>query len=311
MILNVPEHLLKSHQFAPSMRKIIIYSLALFCYGHLYGQNFFDDVDETVIRADNSDRWIVPDAYRTLTLELDELADYLGKAPNRNATETLTLAVPMPDNTIEEFEIQFSPIMDEALSAQLPAVSTYFGRGITNPSATIYLDLTPKGFHGMILRGTGGAIFIDPYYNNNTQYYLSYYKADFDATANHETWSCELSTSKSDTGNLRSDTELPAPSSGSRSSAPVTLKTYRLAVAATAEYTSFHGGTVNAGLEAIVTAINRVSGIYETELGIKFELVANNNLLVYTNTATDPYTCLLYTSPSPRDATLSRMPSSA
>ena len=25
----------------------------------------------------------------------------------------------------------------------------------------------------------------------------------------------------------------------------------------------------------------------------------------------DPYTCLLYTSPSPRDATLSRMPSSA
>ncbi len=272
------------------MKKIIIYTLALFCYGHLYSQDFFNDVDETVIRADNSDRWIIPEAYRTLTLDLDKLADYLGKAPDRNESETLRLAVPMPDNTIEEFEIQFSPIMEEGLSAQLPSVSTFFGRGITNPAATIYLDLTPKGFHGMILRGTGGAVFIDPYFNNNTQYYISYYKADFDATANHEAWSCELRTTKSDTGNLRSDTELPAPSSSSRSRAPVTLKTYRLAVAATGEYTAYHGGTVNAGLAAIVTAINRVSGIYETELGIRFELIANNNLLVYTNAGTDPYT---------------------
>ena len=31
----------------------------------------------------------------------------------------------------------------------------------------------------------------------------------------------------------------------------------------------------------------------------------------YMNMKMQPYTCLLYTSPSPRDATLSRMPSSA
>ncbi len=272
------------------MKKLIIYSLVLCCYGSLYSQDFFSDVDETVIRAENNEPWIIPEAYRSLSLDLDKLANYLEKAPTREESETLVLAIPMPDNTIEEFAIQLSPIMEEDLSAQLPAISTYFGRGITNPAATIYLDLTPKGFHGMILRGTGGAIFIDPYYDNNTQYYISYYKKDFDATANHEAWSCELSTDKSDTGNLRSDSELPSPSSGSRSSTPVTLKTYRLAVAATGEYTAFHGGTVSSGLAAIVTAINRVSGIYETELGIRFELVANNDQLVYTNAATDPYT---------------------
>ncbi len=272
------------------MKKIIIYSLVLLCYGNLYSQDFFNDIDESIVRADNSDRWIIPEAYRTLSLDLTKLADYLEKAPARDASETLVLAVPMPDNSIEEFDIQLSPIMEEGLRVQLPSIRTYFGRGITNPSATIYLDLTPKGFHGMILRGTGGAIFIDPYFNNNTRYYISYYKKDFDATANHEAWSCELSTGKSDTGNLRSDSELPTPSGSSRSSVPVTLKTYRLAVAATGEYTAFHGGTVNDGLAAIVTAINRVSGIYETELGIKFELVANNNELVYTDASSDPYT---------------------
>ena len=68
------------------------------------------------------------------------------------------------------------------------------------------------------------------------------------------------------------------------------LRTYRLAVAATGEYTAYFGGTVAAGQAAIVTAVNRVTGIYERDLSIRLQLVANNNSLVYTNAATDPYT---------------------
>ena len=67
-----------------------------------------------------------------------------------------------------------------------------------------------------------------------------------------------------------------------------TLRTYRLANAATAEYTIFHGGTVAAGQAAIVTAINRVTGIYENEFAIRMELVANNDQLVYASNP-DPY----------------------
>jgi len=67
------------------------------------------------------------------------------------------------------------------------------------------------------------------------------------------------------------------------------LRTYRLACATTGEYTQFHGGTVSLGLAAVVTAINRVTLVYEVEFSIRLMLIENNNVLIYTNPATDPY----------------------
>ena len=67
------------------------------------------------------------------------------------------------------------------------------------------------------------------------------------------------------------------------------LRTYRIAIAATGEYTTFHGGTVAGAMAAMNTTLTRVSGVFEKTLSVKMMMVANNNLLVYTNSATDPY----------------------
>ena len=69
-----------------------------------------------------------------------------------------------------------------------------------------------------------------------------------------------------------------------------TRRTYRLANACTGEYAAFFGGTVALAQAAIVTAINRVTGVYEIECAIRLTLIANNTNIVYTNAATDPYT---------------------
>ena len=67
------------------------------------------------------------------------------------------------------------------------------------------------------------------------------------------------------------------------------LRIYRTAVAATGEYTQFHGGTVAGGQAAIVTMMNRVTGVYEDELTVRMTLVPNNSDIVYTNPGSDPF----------------------
>lgn len=61
-------------------------------------------------------------------------------------------------------------------------------------------------------------------------------------------------------------------------------------MAATGEYSAFHGGTVAGALSAIVTSVNRVSGIYERDLAIRFSLIPNTDTLIYLNPNNDPYT---------------------
>ena len=68
------------------------------------------------------------------------------------------------------------------------------------------------------------------------------------------------------------------------------LRTYRVAIATTGEYATFHGGTVPLTLAAIVTTLNRVVGVYEKELAVRLVLVGNNQQLIYLNSSTDPYT---------------------
>jgi hypothetical protein len=75
-----------------------------------------------------------------------------------------------------------------------------------------------------------------------------------------------------------------------------TLRTYRLALACTGEYSVAvcnHNGvaqTVDNTFAGMVTSVNRVVGVYEQEVAVRMVLVANDTSLVYLNGSTDPYT---------------------
>ncbi len=228
--------------------------------------------------------------FRLATLDGAKVQSYLSSVPanlDDSIASNSTLAIPRPDGTFERFQIYVSSIMEPELAAKFPEIQTYAGQGIDDPASTVRFDVTPHGFHAQV-RSPSGAYYIDPYSNLPSNFYAVYARGSGPRPVFEE---LETQDILAGLGQL-SGGEPPSANSGptyaNRSGAE--LRTFRLAVAATGEYTAFHGGTVALGQAAIVTAVNRLAGIYQTEMSISFRLVANNDQLVYTNAATDPYT---------------------
>lgn len=233
--------------------------------------------------------YILANAYSPFTVDFDTLIGGLSKAPlefTKAANNPITIAIPSPDGSLERFNIVESPIMEPKLAAMFPEIKTYAGQGIDDPTATIRFDHTPQGFHAQVL-SANGSWYIDPYWHLDTSVHISYRRSDMVMSEANLAWKCggAIATITDQPPEMRlMQDDSPQERSGTQ------LRQYRLALAATGEYTAFHGGTVALGQAAIVTAMNRVNGVYERELSIRMNLVANNNLLVYTNSATDPYT---------------------
>jgi hypothetical protein len=216
---------------------------------------------------------------RPLTIDAMGLQAALATAPleGRGATPLL-FAMPMPDGSTGNFRVMESPVMEPTLAAQFPSIKTYSGVGVDDPTASIRLDVTPLGFHAQVLSASG-TVYIDPVSRTDQQHYLSFYHKDMALSR----WNCGVS--------APSGVSAAAAQRGTTAQRAVgnNLRSYRLAVAADGEYTATKGGTVLGGMAGITTSMNRVVGVYETELAVRMVLVANNNLLVYTNANTDPY----------------------
>lgn len=249
----------------------------------------WSDVEERDL-VPAGERWIIPQQYRTVTLNVPALQETLAAAPLEGtpaaADDAVTLALPLPDGGYGRFRIVQSPVMAPELAAKFPGITTYAGQGLDDPTATTRLDWTPAGFHAIIF-GLSGTVYIDPFSRGDVSHYISYYAHDFQPSPDKQfsetlPLGADGAALRAELAELRSQGVL-APS-GSE------LRTYRLAMAATGEYTAFHGGTVPAAMAAIVTTVNRVTGIYEREVAARMVLIANNDLIVYTNPATDPYT---------------------
>ena len=234
-------------------------------------------------------RYIFAEQYQTVRLDLDEIRAILDVAPMERtpiaAMSQTLLSLPMPDGSYEVFDIVESPIMETELAEKFPEIQTYAGRSINDPSKSIRFDLTPQGFHAIILTAGKGTIYIDPYQfgGGDIEHYIVYNRRDF-RPASPKQFVCGL------TGNNVPLSNFKAAGQTAARFGSCELRIYRMAVAATGEYTQFHGGTVALALAAQTTTINRVNSVYEREMAIRMNLVANNNLIIYSNAASDPYT---------------------
>ncbi len=227
-------------------------------------------------------------------LDIATLKNALTKSPHRaksSSNEGVLLTFPNRKGELEKFRVSETSVLHPALAKKYPSIKSYIGVNIINSSSVIRFSLSnTNGFHGMIMRANGPSEFIDPYTENRVNYVV-YTKGDM---TQDEEFTCELRKmgveKKPENRNFQQ-----------RNANDGMLRTYRLAFACTGEYAQFHindQGVSSSATDAVKkaavlaamnTTMTRVNGIYETDLGVTMQIVANNDKVIYLNGNTDPY----------------------
>jgi len=210
------------------------------------------------------------------------LAQTLPKSAIQSKADYVEIEIPVFGNELQKFGLFETPVMEAGLQAKYPEIRTYTGQGIDNPRQIIKLDIGPKGFHAMVF-STKQTFVIEPAYENDLNQYMVFRKGDVMVGEEHA-FTCGVTETSSGLLNDDDTTTDAFTPTGEE------LRTYRLALATTGEYSNFHGGTKPLVLAAMATVMNRVNGIYEKDLTITMIMIDNTDTLIYLNPSTDPYT---------------------
>lgn len=215
-----------------------------------------------------------------LDLDVNALKSSLVNSPKRESkikNSSISISLPNENGDMERFSVYENSNMDPALAANYPDIKSYIGIGIDNPTSTVYFSISPLGFKAMTLSADKSAVFIEPY-SQDLNVYSVYRKSD--KAASLSKFECSVI----DVVNSEIDPSVLRPNADD-----ATLRTYRLAMSVTGEYTTYFGGTKALALAAINNTMTRVNGVFEKDFGVRMVLIANTDLVIYTNASTDPY----------------------
>lgn len=235
-------------------------------------------------------------AYTPFQVDFERLKQTLQDAPTRDEilsgdAQPLVVALPNPEGQYSRFKVFDSEILAPELAAEFPEIRTFTGQGIDDPTATLAMDFTLQGFHAAV-QGESGRYYIDPFYHLHPEAgQVAYWTSD---NLGDPALKCLVEDDEElhEDDHEGEDKNAPLASDlvSGTSWLGATLRTYRLAIGTTGEYTVFHGGTVPLGLSAVTTTAVRLNQVYETDYAIRMTLVANQSSVIYTNASTDPYT---------------------
>ena len=226
-----------------------------------------------------------PKDFKLFNLNTDplrqELFSVVGNQASRHST---VISLPNADGQIEQFEVVEASNFEPALQARFPEIRAFSGRGITDKSATLKLSISTQGIQTMVFRTEKANEFIEAYSKDHTVYAVfRSQRAKGDLP-----WTCSTPEQRLAAG---IDAQVTNVAVTGRSGG--NLKTMRLAQSVTAEYSNYFGATSSAQVSLVLAAVNatltRCNGVYEKDLALHLNLVANTTDVFYYNPSTDPY----------------------
>lgn len=189
-----------------------------------------------------------------------------------NTSAPTVLELPAPDGAILKFSLQTSSVLHPLLAEKYPGIKTWKGTCLSHPALQLRCEWGPDGFRAMV-SGAGNSDFLIEPLQGSKEVYRVVPKSAFSVKSS---WNCF-------TEGKNTVALLPSAKSNA------VIRTYRLALACTGEFAAYYGGTKEGALSAMATLVNRINSIFERDLGVHLQLVANNDDLIFLNPESDPF----------------------
>jgi hypothetical protein len=244
-----------------------------------FGQNYWSK-SNNVPKENLTARDFKPQQFSVYQLDIQKLKNDLATVPQRfSKDQSHLITFPNAEGKFTTYIVQEASVMEPALQAKYPELRSYIGVDQNNSQNTVRFSVTPdNGVSAMYYDGWEVS-YLDSYTKDNTSYAL--YKRK-DLPVNDRLFDCKVEGTVDENSN-GVGMKAPLVSDGQ-------FRTYRLALAATGEYSAYHGGTKPKVMAAMVVAMTRVDGVYEKSFSVTMVMVANDDQLIYLNASTDPYT---------------------
>lgn len=233
-----------------------------------------------------------PDNSEILQLDIQNFKQQLIGAPLRGASNgksNVIVNFPSVDGKIQQYRIVETQIFSSNDNqAQHPGIKTYLGSRTDGSGTRVRFSVTPLGLKAMISEPDKETVYIQPVTKvSNGQYIVYNRTAQINSS---DTFEC-----------LTEDVDISKriiSSEVSRDANDKLLRTFRMAMSVTSEYTNFqddgNAGNGNAqqdALAAMVSTLNRTNEVFEVDMAITFVLVdtADDPALDLIYSGTDPY----------------------
>jgi len=220
---------------------------------------------------------------RIYSLDINGLKNALAKAPKRLAVgekSEIIISFPNSEGKMESFKVRENSNFDPQLAAKYPDIKSYVGEGLEDPNSTVYFSISPLGLSSMEIYGDKSAVFIEPF-TKDLSTYVVYRKSDKKDNLNK--FECTV-IDVAQKGISGTDNLAARPNADDAK-----LRTFRLALSCTGEYTAYFGGTKANALAAMNNTMTRVNGVFEKDFSARMVLIANNDAVIYTSASSDPY----------------------
>ncbi|MEO6404790.1 MAG: reprolysin-like metallopeptidase [Ferruginibacter sp.] len=237
--------------------------------------------DKAVARAS------YPKEFKLFNLNVSPLRQELFSVLNNSRKHSAIITLPNADGNLEQFAVVEATNFEPDLQAQFPDIRAYSGKGITDKYATLKLSISPQGIQTMVFRTEKDNEFIEPYSNDHTIYAVYRSHREIGKLP----WTCSTQ-EQQEQANLKSEI---VPNAIGNSTGQ--LKTMRLAQSCNGEYANYFGATSSAQVSLVLAAFNatltRCNGVFEKDLALHLNLIANTTAVIYYNPSTDPYSTTL------------------